>query len=55
MFIVCFLNFVKACVIAVIWVLRQWQASRRKDAQKQVLYTLGDAIASFMRHPEPDD
>jgi hypothetical protein len=33
--------------------LRQWQAKEQQASQKEVLYTLGDAIASFMREPDP--
>lgn len=47
MYIVCFFNLAKAAVISVIWFLRRWQ-NRTED----VLFTLGDAIASFMKDPD---
>jgi len=53
MFTICTLNFLKAAVMLSIWSLRRWQDAERADTQKEVLYTLGDAIASFMRHPDP--
>ncbi|KAK3689186.1 hypothetical protein B0T22DRAFT_440679 [Podospora appendiculata] len=63
MFTVCVLNLVKAFVMLCIWVLRKWQydTTNREPGQtedsenldKQILYTLGDAIASFMRVPDP--
>ncbi len=52
MFIVCSLNFIKVAIMLCIWVLRRWQEEERQISQKQVLYTLGDAIASFMRIPD---
>lgn len=53
MFTVCTLNFIKTFVMACIWIMRKWQDSERSDADKAVIYTLGDAIASFMRRPDP--
>jgi len=53
MFTICFMNFVKASVMLSIWVLRRRQAPKRKQDEKEILYTLGDAIASFMRDPDP--
>ncbi|KAI0475261.1 hypothetical protein GGR56DRAFT_645310 [Xylariaceae sp. FL0804] len=50
---VCILNFTKALVMFCIWLLRKWQDPFQKDPEKQVLYTLGDAIASFMQCPDP--
>lgn len=52
MWIVCCFNFIKAAVMICVWVLRRWQDKAREDSQKEVLYTLGDAISSFMRNPE---
>jgi len=52
MFTICILNFVKAAVMLSVWSLRKWQAKVQKDPEKEVLYTLGDAIASFMRQPD---
>jgi hypothetical protein len=55
MFTICFMNFVKAFIMFSIWVLRRWQEPLRakKDPREtEVLYTLGDAIASFMRFPD---
>jgi hypothetical protein len=52
MFTICFLNFLKAGVMLVIWLLRRWQNQERHDADKEILYTLGDAISSFMRRPD---
>ncbi|KAK3378238.1 hypothetical protein B0H63DRAFT_241771 [Podospora didyma] len=49
---VCILNLIKAAVMLFIWFLRGWQSSQRHDADKEVLYTLGDAISSFMRRPD---
>ena len=53
MLAVCLLNLVKALTVIIIWALRKWQDSKRIDSQKEVIYTLGDAIASFMREPDP--
>ncbi|KAI2780088.1 hypothetical protein F4815DRAFT_471190 [Daldinia loculata] len=53
MFTVCALNFTKILVMLCIWALRKWQQPMRDDADGTVLYTLGDAIASFMRNPDP--
>ncbi|KAK3339648.1 hypothetical protein B0T25DRAFT_523385 [Lasiosphaeria hispida] len=52
MFTVCFMNFIKASIMLSIWVLRRWQEPERFHDEKEVLYTLGDAIASFMRNPD---
>lgn len=49
---VCALNFFKASVMLCIWVTRRWQNPQRGDAEKEILCTLGDAIASFMRRPD---
>lgn len=32
--------------------MRLWQSKLKQDSDKDVLYTLGDAISSFMRRPE---
>ncbi|KAI1208973.1 uncharacterized protein F4807DRAFT_467948 [Annulohypoxylon truncatum] len=53
MLTVCVLNFTKLSVMLFIWVLRRWQETKRSDEGKTILYTLGDAIASFMRKPDP--
>lgn len=53
MLTVCILNFIKAFVMLCIWFMRKWQDAERSDADKAVIYTLGDAIASFMRKPDP--
>ncbi len=50
---VCLLNFTKAFVMLCIWLMRKWQSKEYRNPQKEVLYTLGDAIASFMREPDP--
>lgn len=47
MFTICMMNLIKASVMLCIWLLRRWE-DRDKDKGKHVLYTLGDAIASFM-------
>lgn len=52
MIIICSLNFIKALVMVCVWILRRWQYRERQDAQKEILYTLGDAIASFMRNQD---
>lgn len=53
MIAVCALNFFKAITMVIIWGLRRWQEKERHESQRQVLYTLGDAISSFMRTPDP--
>ncbi|KAI1775604.1 hypothetical protein F4818DRAFT_457822 [Hypoxylon cercidicola] len=53
MITVCVLNFIKASVMLCIWFTRKWQGAERSDADAAVIYTLGDAIASFMRKPDP--
>ncbi|KAI0842285.1 hypothetical protein F5Y06DRAFT_285056 [Hypoxylon sp. FL0890] len=53
MLTICVLNFTKASIMLCIWTLGKWQDAERTDADKAVLYTLGDAIASFMRKPDP--
>lgn len=52
MFTVCLLNFIKAGSMLAIWLLRRWQDKERCDPDKEVLYTLGDSVASFMRRPD---
>jgi hypothetical protein len=49
---ICVLNFSKTVVMICIWAMRKWQSEKQRDPQKVVLYTLGDAISSFMRDPE---
>ncbi|KUJ12413.1 uncharacterized protein LY89DRAFT_722040 [Mollisia scopiformis] len=53
MITVCILNLIKTSIMLVVWWLRKYQWTSRKDHEKHVLYTLGDAIQSFVRHPEP--
>ncbi|KAH8671223.1 hypothetical protein BX600DRAFT_458587 [Xylariales sp. PMI_506] len=53
MFVVCILNLFKALIMTFVWLLRIWQDKERQNSEKQVLYTLGDAIGSFMRQPDP--
>ncbi|KAK9419885.1 hypothetical protein SUNI508_06891 [Seiridium unicorne] len=62
MFAVCSLNFLKGGVMICVWVMRKWQNRDRQGLSEQeksqamrdqILYTLGDAIASFMRKPDP--
>ncbi|KAK4450480.1 hypothetical protein QBC34DRAFT_460961 [Podospora aff. communis PSN243] len=55
MFTICFMNFVKAFIMLSIWFLRRWQEplkAKKDPRETEVLYTLGDAIASFMRFPD---
>ncbi|KAF7521935.1 hypothetical protein G7054_g12302 [Neopestalotiopsis clavispora] len=61
MITVCILNILKASVMICVWVMRKWQnrdlagqseAAKEQALQDQVIYTLGDAIASFMRSPD---
>jgi hypothetical protein len=49
---ICVLNLSKTLVMICIWSMRKWQSKKQRDSQKVVLYTLGDAIASFMRDPD---
>ncbi|KAK1480592.1 hypothetical protein CCUS01_16170, partial [Colletotrichum cuscutae] len=51
MFTICIMNMIKAAIMLSIWALRRWQNPRKENQVKEVLYTLGDAIASFMREP----
>lgn len=51
MFTICTMNMIKAAIMLSIWALRIWQNPKKPDQAKDVLYTLGDAIASFMRRP----
>lgn len=52
MYIVCSFNLVKAIVMSVIWATRKWQEPQRQGDDSQILYTLGDAISSFIRNPD---
>ncbi|PVH86401.1 hypothetical protein DL98DRAFT_602140 [Cadophora sp. DSE1049] len=52
MITVCVLNFLKTCTMLVVWWMRKYQWAARPDPEKNVLYTLGDAIQSFIRVPE---
>lgn len=51
MFTICVMNMIKAAIMLSIWVLRRWQNPKKPDRAREVLYTLGDAIASFMTVP----
>ncbi|KAK0383249.1 hypothetical protein NLU13_9162 [Sarocladium strictum] len=51
MFTVCLMNMIKAVIMLLIWVLRRRQ-EKQGDPGRQILYTLGDAISSFMREPD---
>ncbi|KAK1490984.1 hypothetical protein CTAM01_10477 [Colletotrichum tamarilloi] len=51
MFTICIMNMIKAAIMLSIWAMRRWQNPRKENQAKEVLYTLGDAIASFMREP----
>ncbi|KAI1801235.1 hypothetical protein F4811DRAFT_468442 [Daldinia bambusicola] len=53
MYTVCALNLIKIVVMLCIWAIRKWQQEERGDAKGMVLYTLGDAIASFIQDPDP--
>lgn len=52
MYIVCSFNLVKVIIMSSTWILRKWQAAERQASDKQILYTLGDAVASFMTDPD---
>ncbi|ROV95971.1 hypothetical protein VMCG_07978 [Cytospora schulzeri] len=54
LWIVCSFNLVKVSVMMWVWIVRKWQEPAKNEHQKQLLYTLGDAIASFMRNPSPE-
>ncbi|TQN66010.1 hypothetical protein CSHISOI_09399 [Colletotrichum shisoi] len=54
MFTICIMNILKASIILCIWATRKRpspQQSEQSEQAEQVLHTLGDAIASFMRKP----
>lgn len=51
MFTVCMMNMIKADIMLSIWVMRRSHFKQR-DPRRQILYTLGDAISSFMRTPD---
>lgn len=51
MFTICAMNMIKAVIMLSIWALGRWQGPKKRPQAKEVLYTLGDAIASFMRNP----
>ncbi|KAH6889399.1 hypothetical protein B0T10DRAFT_606713 [Thelonectria olida] len=50
---VCLMNFVKAGIMLWIWESRRKEKHDSGSIDAQPLYTLGDAIASFMRRPDP--
>lgn len=49
---ICLMNFVKAAIMLWAWVARRRDAKATEPVGSQTLYTLGDAIASFMRVPD---
>jgi hypothetical protein len=49
---VCVMNLVKACVMLLAWVSRRIETRDAAHVDSQILYTLGDAIASFTRVPD---
>lgn len=50
---VCLMNFIKAAAILWIWIKARRAASKEAGpADSKALFTLGDAIASFMREPD---
>jgi hypothetical protein len=55
MVIICVINFIKAFIMFVTWVMRtyQWEQPSNTDDDSEVIYTLGDAISSFMRKEDP--
>ncbi|KAI1476100.1 hypothetical protein F4774DRAFT_394652 [Daldinia eschscholtzii] len=53
MYTICALNLTKILVMLGIWAIRKWQQTKRDDGDGMVLYTLGDAIASFIQNPDP--
>ncbi|KAK5653795.1 hypothetical protein OQA88_7953 [Cercophora sp. LCS_1] len=52
MSIVCFMNLVKVIIMIIIWAQRRSQNALPRPPEEETLYTLGDAIASFMRVPD---
>lgn len=52
MFVICAMNMIKWSVMLCIWALGRYQSREVHQDNKEVLYTLGDAIASFMRKPD---
>jgi hypothetical protein len=52
MAVVCILNLTKTLVMLCVWFIRKWQSTDYRNQDKGVLYTLSDAIASFMRRPD---
>lgn len=50
---VCVINLVKTMIIFATWFLRVYQWKKQTVPQQEVLYTLGDAISSFMRDEDP--
>lgn len=56
MVVICIINTVKTCVMFSVWYTRLRDAHKATIAQRSkddaVLYTLGDAIASYMRDPD---
>ncbi|KAH7420103.1 hypothetical protein BKA64DRAFT_652375 [Cadophora sp. MPI-SDFR-AT-0126] len=52
MITVCILNLLKTGIMIVVWWTRKYQWAAWEENEKQVLYTLGDAIQSFLQTPE---
>ncbi|KAK4224370.1 hypothetical protein QBC38DRAFT_423706 [Podospora fimiseda] len=56
MLAICTMNLIKAVVITFIWLKRKHQETTKdgtsSNEDSEVLYTLGDAISSFMRTPD---
>jgi hypothetical protein len=53
MIAVCVINLVKTLVIFATWFLYVYQWKKQTAPQQEVLYTLGDAISSFMKNEDP--
>jgi len=52
---ICILNLAKSLVMFFTWLIPRWQWSgeiEARQSRKKTLYTLGDAIASFMNYPD---
>jgi hypothetical protein len=55
MITICILNLAKTLVMFFTWLIPRWQWNgeiEAKQSRKKTLYTLGDAIASFMSYPD---
>lgn len=49
---ICLMNFVKAAIMLWAWAARRKETKNNESVDSKTLYTLGDAIASFMRVPD---